>query len=75
MVSSGDWIAPLVLRCLSFYQQGSHNASLELEDDGSNLRFADPTSRTAVIDVSQVYFRIGLMILISFFTSTFLRPL
>lgn len=49
MDSTGDWIAPLVQRCLSFYQKGPGDASLELEDDGSNLRFTNPIERSAVI--------------------------
>lgn len=47
--SIGDWIATLVQRCLSFYLEGPGDADLELEDDGSNLRFTNPIPRSAVI--------------------------
>ena len=46
----GDWIAPLAQLCLSSYQEESAVASLELEDDGSNLRFTNPWKRSAVVD-------------------------
>ena len=48
--SIGDWIATLVQRCLSFYLEGPGDADLEMEDDGSNLRFKNPgIPRSAVI--------------------------
>ena len=50
MESKGDWIAPLVQRCSSFYLEGRGDADLVLEDDGSNLRFTNPgIPRSAVI--------------------------
>ena len=48
----GDWIVATIERCLSSYQQGlgTTDTSLELEDDGSNLRFTNPIERLALID-------------------------
>ncbi|KAH1828387.1 hypothetical protein KXX35_006109 [Aspergillus fumigatus] len=48
MASSGIWIAPLIERLLSRYLDGPKSET-HLEDDGSNLRFADNSPHSALI--------------------------
>ncbi|KEY80958.1 hypothetical protein BA78_8837, partial [Aspergillus fumigatus] len=48
MASSEIWIAPLIERLLSRYLDGPKSET-HLEDDGSNLRFADNNPHSALI--------------------------
>ncbi|EAW15967.1 uncharacterized protein NFIA_053130 [Aspergillus fischeri NRRL 181] len=48
MASSGIWISPLIERSLNHYLEGP-NSETRLEDDGSNLRFADNSPHSALI--------------------------
>jgi hypothetical protein len=48
MASSDIWIAPLVERLLNHYLDGPKSETC-LEDDGSNLRFADNSPHSALI--------------------------
>ncbi|KAF7159544.1 hypothetical protein CNMCM6106_006801 [Aspergillus hiratsukae] len=48
MASSEIWIAPLLERSLNNYLDGSKSET-SLEDDGSNLRFADNSPHSALI--------------------------
>lgn len=76
MGSKGDWIASLVQRCSSFYLEGRGDADLELEDDGSNLRFTNPgIPRSAVIyQVRNLQPREKPIILIIFASCQYLSP-
>jgi hypothetical protein len=48
MASSEIWIVPLIERLLNQYLDGSKSET-SLEDDGSNLRFADNSPHSALI--------------------------
>lgn len=51
------WIAPLIEHCLSLYSSGRAE-ELDVEDDGSNLRFPiRAASDTLINDVSGLHFR------------------
>lgn len=49
MEPPGDWIAPLIQLCLSFCEEVPADSPVEVEDDGSNLRFTIPGEKLAVI--------------------------
>ncbi|XHG06531.1 hypothetical protein AWENTII_009722 [Aspergillus wentii] len=50
MSSSDDWISALIERCLTLYLNETEDSELQVEDDGSNLRFTDCGMGLAVVD-------------------------
>lgn len=50
MESPGDWIAPLIRSCLLFCEEMPTESLIEVEDDGSYLRFTSPVEKVAVVD-------------------------
>lgn len=49
MDSMADWIAPLIEGSVSSCLSKTTDTTLHVEDDGSNLRFADHSPRRALI--------------------------